>query len=172
MRPVDSKSRGDDDLIDLVRKWQKARGLSDAEMLDEQIGYMYILANKRVQQRFFSRSGTKLVNPAPGHVVEAAVTATDRYEFFLIPHAGPVGVQGPVRYEVIANHGLEESVDPKDLYDLTYGLSFGFFNFHAAIKLPAPLMYAQCQLAFNAKVFERRDGLATPAGFTSKLHYI
>ena len=76
-------------------------------------------------------------------MIEDTITQSDRYEFYLIPHKGPTGLQGPVRYEVIAMSKINgDEIDPKDLYDLTFNLCFGFYNYQASIKLPAPLMYA------------------------------
>ena len=55
----------------------------------------------------------------------------------MISHAGPTGLQCPVRYEVVYN--TFDSLDPKDLYDLTNALCFGYYNWE--IK---KLFYNKC----------------------------
>ena len=73
-------------------------------------------------------------------MIEDAVTRNDRFEFYMIPHSSSVGLQCPVRYEVIQN--TFKKLEPKDLYDLTNILCYGYYNLQGVVKLPAPLMYA------------------------------
>ena len=110
--------------------------------MDEDVSFIWLLANKKVEQRFSEYRG-RFLNPEKGLVIESTITRSDRFEFYMISHSGPTGLQGPVRYDVIALENMPK-FDAKDLYDLTYNLSYGFFNYQASIKLPAPLMYAQC----------------------------
>jgi len=68
---------------------------------------MYLVANKRCDNRFFELARGSYVNPQKGIVIESDVTREGRFEFYMISHAGPTGLQGPVRYEVLANSNNE-----------------------------------------------------------------
>ena len=90
----------------------------------------------------------------------------------MISHSGPTGLQCPVRYEVIAMENMK-SFDPKELYDLTYNLSYGFYNYQASIKLPAPLMYSQCLVnQISKKCGSHKDFEQTPTSFQDTLYCI
>ena len=108
-------------------------------------------ANKNVDQRFWSKVGRRAQNPGNGLVVQSHVTRDDRFEFYMIAHKGPTGLQSPVRFDVLALENWPD-LDPKDLYDLTYNLCFGFYNYQGAVKLPAPLMYAHTLANMLSKI--------------------
>lgn len=93
-------------------------------------GFIFLVANKKIEQRFAESNG-RFYNPVQGLVIEDGICRSDRFEFYLIPHTGPTGLQCPMRYDVIEyeNWNGAEPLNPKDLYDLTFNLSFGFFNY-------------------------------------------
>jgi hypothetical protein len=132
--------------------------------------FLFILANKKIEQRFFEYKG-RFLNPEKGLVIDGTITRPDRFEFYLVAHSGPTGLQGPVRYEVIAMENWAD-LDPKDLYDLTYNLCYGYFNLQASIKIPAPLMYAHALVNQIAKISNKKDVPLTPDEFNNKLYCI
>jgi len=76
-----------------------------------------------------------------------------------------------MRYDVIAYENWE--FNPKDLYDLTFNLSFIFFNYQNSIKLPGPLMYAHTLVNQVKKILgNKEDCFETPANFENKLYAI
>lgn len=118
--------------------------LMDTGELDQPPNTLFILANKRIEQRFslsYRRgNNTFYENPPRGLVIDEGVTRADRFEFFMISHNGPTGLQTPIRYEVIYMEW--EDLNPTDLYNLTNALCYGYYNLHNAVKIPSPLMYA------------------------------
>jgi aubergine-like protein len=46
--------------------------------------WAYIIVKKRINHRFFLQGGSSLSNPAPGTVVDSAVTKPEWYDFFLV----------------------------------------------------------------------------------------
>jgi len=89
----------------------------------------------------------------------------------MISHAGPTGLQCPVKYEVI--YSTWSDLDPKDLYDLTNTLCYGFYNLQGAIKLPSPLMYAHTMCNFISKICNKHNQVSeNPEDFKLKLTYI
>jgi hypothetical protein len=82
-----------------------------------------------------------------------------------------------MKYEVIAVENFcEESgntpLNPKDLYDLTFNLSFGFFNYQNSIKLPAPLMYAKTMVNQIKQVTTRKEIFEVPDASKDKMFFI
>lgn len=89
----------------------------------------------------------------------------------MVSHAGPTGLQCPIRYEVI--YSTWEDLDPKDLYDLTNTLCSGYYNLQGVVKIPGPLMYAHTICNQISKICNRKDKVAeTPTQFNKKLYYI
>jgi aubergine len=147
------------------------QNLKDTNQIEEEPMILFILANKRIEQRFFTQDRGKLFNPRRGLVIESQVTRPDRFEFYMISHAGPTGLQCPVRYEVIFSTWTD--LDPKDLYDLTNLLCYGFYNLQGAVKIPGPIMYAHTLCNQISKICQRKDKVAdTPSAFNSKLYFI
>jgi aubergine-like protein len=149
------------------------QNLIDTQQLTEEPKILFILANKRIEQRFFTQDRGRYANPERGLVIEDQVTRPDRFEFYMISHAGPTGLQCPIRYEVIYSTWEEGKLDPKDLYDLTNILCYGYFNLQGAVKIPGPIMYAHTLCNQISKICNKRDKVAdTPTAFNSKLYYI
>jgi aubergine-like protein len=148
------------------------RNLKDIGELEEEPKLLFILANKRIEQRFCTSDRGYQVNPQRGLVVQDTITRADRFEFYMISHAGPTGLQCPVRYEVI-HSTFGEDLDPKDLYDLTNILCAGYYCLAGAVKIPGPLMYAHTLCNQISKICTKKSEIAeTPARFSDKLYYI
>eukprot|EP00345_Euplotes_harpa_P008961 CAMPEP_0168352986 /NCGR_PEP_ID=MMETSP0213-20121227/22933_1 /TAXON_ID=151035 /ORGANISM="Euplotes harpa, Strain FSP1.4" /LENGTH=805 /DNA_ID=CAMNT_0008364413 /DNA_START=1 /DNA_END=2418 /DNA_ORIENTATION=- len=147
------------------------QNLVDVGSLKAEPKILFLLANKRIEQRFFTQDRGKFFNPERGLVIDEGVTRPDRFEFYMISHAGPTGLQSPIRYEVI--YSTWDTLDPKDLYDLTNILCYGFFNLQGAVKIPGPIMYAHTLCNQISKICMKQDIVAdTPEAFNSKLYYI
>ena len=155
-----------------VPQLEKAiQNLLDADKITKKPAIIFLLANKRIEQRFFTQDKGGLYNPQRGLVIESEITRPDRFEFYMISHAGPTGLQCPVRYEVIKNTFTD--LDPKSLYDLTNILCYGFFNLQGAVRIPAPIMYAHTMCNQISKICTKRDAIAdTPDAFKNSLYYI
>jgi len=83
-----------------------------------------------------------------------------------------------MRYDVVSVEGFNDengnsTLNPKDLYDLTFNLSFGFFNYQNSIKLPGPLMYAHTLVNQMKKIVGNKcEALEIPENFKDKLFCI
>ncbi|CAI2386355.1 unnamed protein product [Moneuplotes crassus] len=156
-----------------VPELEKAiKNLKDSGQIEEEPSILFILVNKRIEQRFFTQDRRgNLKNPRRGLVIESKITRTDRFDFYMISHAGPTGLQCPVRYEVIKN--TFQDLDPKDLYDLTNILCYGFYNLQGAVRIPSPLMYAHTMCNQISKICNHQVEVAeTPEALKDKLYYI
>jgi aubergine-like protein len=150
---------------------QAIKNMLDVGELTKEPSILFVLANKRIEQRFYTKDKGRSFNPRNGLVIESDVTRPDRFEFYMISHSGPTGLQCPIRYEVIKN--TYSKLDPKDLYDLTNMLCYGYDNLQGAVKIPRPIMYAHTLCNQVSKICSRKDGVAdTPDDFKDKLYYI
>ena len=146
-------------------------GLHNSSVIETKPSVLFLLANKRIEQRFCISDRGKLSNPHRGLVIEDTITRPDRFEFYMISHSGPTGLQCPIRYEVI--YSTWEDLNPKDLYDLTNILCSGYYNLAGVVKIPGPLMYAHTMCNQISKICSRKDEIvSTPDEFSNKLFYI
>jgi aubergine-like protein len=147
------------------------QNLKDIGKFTDDPSILFLLCNKRIEQRFFTEQRGAYQNPSRGLVIQDGLTRPDRFEFYMISHDGPTGLQCPVRYEVIVN--TFKDLDPKDLYDLTNNLCYGFFNLQGAVRIPGPLMYAHTLCNQVSKICSKKSDIAeTPKDFKNKLYYI
>lgn len=143
----------------------------DSGLLPEKPGFLYSTVNIRCENRFFEKSKRGYVNPQKGLVIENGVTDGSKWEFYMISHAGPTGLQSPVRYDVLVNEGNDFKV--QDVYDLTHNLAYVYYNFQNSIKVPAPLRYCQDTLKVLSKAYGSSKQVgAFPDSFENKLFMI
>lgn len=146
--------------------------LKNQEFLTDTPKIMVILANKRIEQRFFGEYKGRICNPTQkGLVIHDKITRPSRFEFYMISHSTLSGLQCPVRYEVIYN--TFDEFDPKELYDLTHTLCYGYYNLQSSIKIPAPIMYAHTMCDQISKICYNKREIADPSSSLKlKLYYI
>jgi len=103
----------------------------------------FIAITRRTSMRFFvvGQDKSTAKNPDPGTVIDSpAVNRSDILNFYLINHAVGKGCAIPTQYSV-----LHDSAHlPADvLQNLTYRLSFLYFNHTGSVRMPAPAQYAK-----------------------------
>lgn len=98
---------------------------------------MFLLVNKRVNQRFFNAENPgRVVNPQPGTIIDNSVVASDTYDFFLISATSRQGVVSPTHYIVLYD---QIGDNPEKIQLLTYKLCYTYYNVSGSIKVPAPV---------------------------------
>jgi len=102
----------------------------------------FVTIAKRVGMRFFAPSPNQhnIKNPEPGTVVDCQANRSDMYDFYLINQAVLKGTASPTYYAVLHD---DAKVEPNVLQNLTYRLSFLYYNFTGSVKMPAPAQYAK-----------------------------
>jgi aubergine len=155
-----------------IEQLENAIEISKKELeISQDTKILFILANKRIEQRFFTEQKGKLYNPSHGIVIEEGITRSDRFEFYMISHSGPTGLQCPVRYEVM--YDTMKDYKRFDLYVLTNKLCYLFYNFHGPVKVPAPIMYAHTLCDYISRICQDKDEIASiPPNFIGKLFFI
>ena len=102
---------------------------------------MYSTVNTRIKMKFTQASGQ---NPSPGSVVDHSVNqlndeGKEDYSFYMVSTECRQGVPTPTQYSVIVD---EINAPPELFQSLVYKLSYLFYNFSGAVKLPSVVKYA------------------------------
>ena len=63
----------------------------------------------------------------------------DAHEFYLVSASCRQGVPSPAHYSVIID---DIQIGPEAIQEMSYKLSYLYFNFSGAVKIPAPIKYA------------------------------
>uniref|UniRef100_A0A4W3IWE6 Piwi-like RNA-mediated gene silencing 1 n=1 Tax=Callorhinchus milii TaxID=7868 RepID=A0A4W3IWE6_CALMI len=103
-----------------------------------------IVVKKRVNARFFSRSGGRLQNPPPGTIIDTEVTRPEWYDFYIVSQSVRVGTVTPTHYNVVYD---SSNLKPDYMQRLTYKMCHMYYNWPGVIRVPAPCQYAH-KLAF------------------------
>jgi len=163
---------------------------NEALYLDYQ-NLTYIAVNKRTSTRFFTESNGFINNPTPGtlviycddkqstSVIDPPVMQTDplghnqitsmAYQFYLVCHeAGPNSSVNPVRYQVIFDSnrfGGTQEISRRAIYELTYSMSYLYYNWTGTIKSPSPCQYALKMTKFYGQYLPNKHMVECSAKF-------
>jgi aubergine-like protein len=99
----------------------------------------YLIVNKRVNARFFSKAGRNIGNPPMGTVVDSSVTMKSGYDFYLLPARANQGAMTPTYFFVAYD---DTGCKADDIQSLAFKLSFTYFNWSGSVRVPAPCLYA------------------------------
>lgn len=95
--------------------------------------------NTRVKAKFVQSEGGRLQNPKPGMVLDHTVLKKDAHEFYLVATNCRQGVPTPAHYSVIVD---DIKIGSEAVQEIAYKLSYLYYNFSGAVKIPAPIKYA------------------------------
>lgn len=98
-----------------------------------------IVVQKRIDTRILFKTPNGLDNPHPGTVLDRVVTRINFNDFFLVSQHVTQGTVTPTHY-VIAHDAMQMPFDK--LQRLTYRMTFLYYNWTGAVRVPAPCQYA------------------------------
>ncbi len=103
---------------------------------------IYLIMNKRINDRFFDLDRTEYVNPPGGMFVSEKITKDDRFDFYYNgSFAGSgLGATKPVYFNVLFNN---TSLGEDQIHQLINHLSWCSPNFPGATRLPSVSMQVQ-----------------------------
>ncbi|KAL7051545.1 hypothetical protein ACKWTF_004499 [Chironomus riparius] len=104
----------------------------------------FIIINKRINTRIFSKQRDSYDNPLPGTVVDDVITLPERYDFYLISQSVKQGTVAPTSYNIIYDTSC---LKPKEMQLLSYKLCHLYYNWSGTTRVPSVVQYAQ-KLAF------------------------
>jgi aubergine-like protein len=105
-------------------------------------GFSYVVVQKRINTRIFSRPRAGVVeNPPPGTVLDHTVTRFKFADFFLIPQCVNQGTVTPTHF-VVVNSVNNKVMDATHIQKLAYKLTHMYYNWPGTVRVPAPCQYA------------------------------
>jgi len=113
----------------------------------------FIIVNKRLNTRIFTKQGPVYKNPPSGTVVDNTITLPERYDFFLISQSVRQGTVSPTSYNVIHD---TNGLPPDKMQIITYKQAHLYYNWSGTTRVPAVVQYAH-KLAFLVGQFLHQE---------------
>lgn len=98
----------------------------------------FLVVRKRVHARIFKDTNNQkkhYENAPAGTVIDHSITRTGLFDFYLVSQNMRHGTATPSHYVVIEN---ECELTPDILQQLSYKLTYQYFNWPGSIRVPAP----------------------------------
>ena len=126
--------------------------------------FYYICCNLKSDLKFFeeeeknnSDTNCKYKNPLSGLIIDEYVTQKNKFEFYLQPQYVNQGTATPSHYQVMYYDEQNNSLDMEKLEKLTYYLTYYYWTWHGAIRIPAILKFSTTALDFYLKCFNSNE---------------
>ena len=129
------------------------------------IKFIYVCCNLKSDLKFFQNNNTKYQNPKSGLCVDSDITQKGKYEFYIQPQFVNQGTATPCHYEVmyedrdepkevIENNQkkiIDNNIKLEELEKLTFYLTFYYWTWAGAIRVPGSLKLASTCMDFYIK---------------------
>ena len=116
----------------------------------------YICCNLKSDLKFFQEEeNLKYKNPSSGLIIDQYVTQQNKFEFYLQPQYVNQGTATPSHYEVMYYDEKNNNLNIENLERLTYYLTYYYWTWHGAIRIPAILKFSTTALDFYSKCFNQ-----------------
>ena len=126
--------------------------------------FYYICCNLKSDLKFFeeeeknnSDTNCKYKNPLSGLIIDEYVTQKNKFEFYLQPQYVNQGTATPSHYQVMYYDEQNNNLDMEKLEKLTYYLTYYYWTWHGAIRIPAILKFSTTALDFYLKCFNSNE---------------
>ena len=132
--------------------------------------FIYVCCNLKGDLKFFEKGGNSgnrggnhngnhngngISNPKSGLCVDSAVTQKDKYEFYIQPQFVNQGTATPCHYQVLYedldSENPENNLKMEQLQLLSFYLSFYYWTWAGAIRVPGALKLATTSMDFFSK---------------------
>ena len=119
--------------------------------------FIYVCCNLKGDLKFFEKNNNNknCINPKSGLCVDAEVTQKDKYEFYIQPQYVNQGTATPCHYQVLYedkdNNDPDNNVKIEQLQLLSFYLSFYYWTWSGAVRVPGTLKLATTAMDFFSK---------------------
>ena len=117
----------------------------------------YICCNLKSDLKFFeTKQNNSYSNPNSGLVVDEKVTQSSKFEFFLQPQFVNQGTATPSHYQVMyydKSNNEEDNLKIEKLEKLSFYLTFYYWTWAGAIRVPSFLKMSSTALDFYRKIY-------------------
>ena len=123
----------------------------------------YICCNLKSDLKFFETKNNnnynsiEYGNPKSGLIIDEKVTQSDKFEFYIQPQFVNQGSATPCHYQVMhydKSENEENDLKIENLEKLSFYLSFYYWTWNGAIRVPSQLKMSSTALDFFRKVYE------------------
>jgi aubergine-like protein len=126
--------------------------------------FVYVCCNLKGDLKFFEKAGNKgFANPKSGLCVDSNVTQKDKYEFYIQPQFVNQGTATPCHYQVlhedVDDQNPENNLKEEQLQLLSFYLSFYYWTWAGAIRVPGALKLATTAMTFYSKHLDNKLNL-------------
>lgn len=156
------------------------KNLLEKNILKKLPSLFYIMANKRNSSKLYNENPQTrhINNPEPGTVVDDIITSGR--DFFLVSQTVFQGTAAPTHYHVVSHYDYNSQNQYVEMNDtviqshlpklelLTYKMCYMYYNYSGAIRLPAPLKYAEVLGSMVSKM-ENHGNFVKPHNWFEKL---
>ena len=123
----------------------------------------YICCNLKSDLKFFETktnnnyNSTEYGNPKSGLIIDDKVTQSDKFEYYLQPQFVNQGSATPCHYQVMyydKSENEENDLKIENLEKLSFYLSYYYWTWSGAIRVPSLLKMSSTALDFYRKIYE------------------
>jgi hypothetical protein len=107
--------------------------------------FIYIVVNKKNDVKFFEINNSDLRNPCDGTIVDREITDAGCYEFYLQNQFVNQGCANPTHYHILRK---TMNIPMEILQQITFHMSYYYWNWPGPTRLPACLKYAETYSKF------------------------
>ena len=117
--------------------------------------FIYVCCNLKGELKFFEKNNNNCMNPKSGLCVDSHVTQKDKYEFYIQPQYVNQGTATPCHYQVLYedkdNTDQDNNLKIEQLQLLSFYLSFYYWTWAGAVRVPGVLKLATTAMDFFSK---------------------
>lgn len=117
--------------------------------------FIYVCCNLKGELKFFENAKGRYANPKSGLCVDSSVTQKDKYEFYIQPQYVNQGTATPCHYQILYedrdNDNDENNLKLEELQLLSFYLSFYYWTWAGAVRVPGALKLATTAMDFLSK---------------------
>ena len=122
---------------------------------NHKIKFIYVCCNLKSEFKFFEINQKNYSNPMSGVVVDEGITQKDKYEYYLQPQSVNQGSATSCHYQVLYEDkdegNVEDNMKLEQLEKLGFYLSFYYWTWAGAIRVPNVLKFATTAMEFFSK---------------------
>ena len=131
----------------------------------------YICINLKSDLKFFETedkySSKSYLNPKSGTIIDEHVTQKNKYEFYIQPQFVNQGTATPCHYQVMhydKAKNEEDDLKIENLEKLSFYMTFYYWTWSGAIRVPALLKLSNTAMGFCSRIFhnEKSNFFETP----------
>ena len=152
-----------ENFTDILKEYRE-KNKNDKNFHFRNTKFYYICCNLKSDLKFFetkeNNMSTTYYNPKSGLVVDDNVTQKDKFEFYIQPQYVNEGTATPCHYQVMyydKPKNEEKALTIENLEKLSFYLTFYYWTWSGAIRIPSLLKMSTTALQFYTKIFNNQQ---------------